>query len=339
MMRVPPSRGTGGREAAGGDWLKDLPQRSNLWITLVLVATIAVFSVLRPEAFLSLQNFRNVTTDASVLLLLSVGMTFVITTAGIDLSVGSVLVFAGVVAAKYWAGREAGGPAVILIGLLVALVAGLSWGVLNGVLVAKAKLPSLIVTLGTTGMALGAALIIAKGVDQTSVPLQLIETVGSADLLGVLPYLVVIAGAVAVVGWVALSMTRFGLWTAAIGSNLSAARRAGINVDRHLIKVYALTGLLAGLAGFLSIARFGTTTIDGNATANLAAITAVVIGGTSLFGGIGRMGGTVVGVFIPAILQNGFTILGVQPFWQQVVVGAILILAVYVDQLKRRARE
>lgn len=110
-------------------------------------------------------------------------------------------------------------------------------------------------------------------------------------------------------------------------------------MSRHLISVYALSGLLAGLAGYLSLARFATTTIEGHATDNLQAIAAVVIGGTSLFGGIGRIGGTVVGVFIPATLQNGFIILGFQPFWQQVAVGAVLILAVYVDQLKRRARE
>ena len=113
------------------------------------------------------------------------------------------------------------------------------------------------------------------------------------------------------------------------------ARRAGVNVDRHLIKVYALGGTLAGLAGFLSLARFGTTTIGGHSTDNLDAIAAVVIGGTSLFGGVGTILGTVFGVFIPAVLQNGFVIVGVQPFWQQVAVGAVLIIAVYLDQLRR----
>jgi ribose transport system permease protein len=210
--------------------------------------------------------------------------------------------------------------------------------VVNGLLVTKARVPPLIVTLGTLGMALGSALLITGGIDVRGVPLQLTTTIGIGQLAGV-PYVVIIAVVVTAVGAVTLSMTRFGRYTYAIGSNAEAARRAGIDVDRHLIKVYALSGLLAGLAGMVSLARFATTTIGGHSTDNLAAIAAVVLGGTSLFGGIGTVLGTVVGVFIPAILQNGFVILGVQPFWQQVAVGAVLIIAVYIDQLKRRAQE
>ena len=126
-------------------------------------------------------------------------------------------------------------------------------------------------------------------------------------------------------------------YTFAIGSNEEAARRVGVRVDRHLIMVYALSGLLAGFAGVLSLAQFGTTAIAGQSTTNLNVIAAVVIGGTSLFGGVGTIFGTVVGLFIPAVLQNGFVIIGVQPFWQQVAVGAVLIAAVYVDQRRRAA--
>ena len=224
---------------------------------------------------------------------------------------------------------------VLLIGLAVALVAGAAWGMLNGFLVTKAKIPSFIVTLGTLGMALGSALLITGGVDERDVPFKLIETIGSGRLFGELPYLVLIAAVVALIGGVVLAQTRFGRYTYAIGSNQEGARRAGVNVDRHLIKIYALGGTLAGLAGYLSLARFGTTSIGGHSTDNLDAIAAIVIGGTSLFGGVGTMLGTVVGVFIPAVLRNGFVIVGVQPFWQQVAVGAVLIAAVYFDQLRR----
>src|SRR5205085_8494345 len=116
----------------------------------------------------------------------------------------------------------------------------------------------------------------------------------------------------------ALPISRFGRHTYAVGSNSEASARAGINITWHLIKIYSIAGVLAGLGGFLNLARFGTTTIGGHATDNLSAIAAVVIGGTSLFGGVGTIAGTVVGVFIPAVLQNGFVIVGVQPFWQQV---------------------
>src|SRR4051812_47996053 len=201
---------------------------------------------------------------------------------------------------------------------------------LNGFLVAKARIPPLIVTLGTFGMSLGAALLITGGVDERDVPFKLISTIGSGRVFNQVPWLVIIAFAVALFFGVVLAATRFGRYTYAVGSNEEAARRAGVNVDRHLIKVYALVGTLAGLAGFLSLARFSTTTIGGHDTDNLQAIAAVVIGGTSLFGGIGTMLGTVFGVFIPAVLQNGFVIVGVNPFWQNIAVGAVLIAAVYL---------
>jgi ribose transport system permease protein len=316
-------------------WWQRLVTGSSTSIALILVGLIVVFSLLRPEEFFDVNNARNIATDAAVLLVIASGMTFVIITAGIDLSVGAVLVFAGVVAAK--AMTEVGGDSwgVILVGLAAALASGLGWGLLNGFLVAKAKIPAFIVTLGTLGMALGSALLITGGVDQRDVPFKLVDTIGSGRAFGEVPYLVLIAAAVALVFGVILAATRFGRYTYAIGSNEEASRRAGINVDAHLIKVYAIAGTLAGLAGFMSLARFATTTIGGHSTDNLDAIAAVVIGGTSLFGGIGTMVGTVVGVFIPAVLRNGFVIVGVQTFWQQVAVGAVLILAVYLDQLRR----
>ena len=270
-------------------------------IGLILVALIVVFSLIDSSAFLDIANARNIATDAAVLLVLATGETFVIITAGVDLSVGAVLVFSGVVAAK-------------------------------------AKIPPLIVTLGTFGMSLGAALVITGGIDERSVPFKLVSTIGIGRAFGQVPWLVVIAFAVAIVFGVVLALTRFGRYTYAVGSNEEAARRAGVAVDRHLIKVYGLAGTLSGLAGFMSLARFATTTIGGHDTDNLSAIAAVVIGGTSLFGGIGTILGTVFGVFIPAVLTNGFIIAGVQPFWQEIAVGAVLIGAVYLDQLRRRSQ-
>jgi ribose transport system permease protein len=316
-------------------WWQRLIAGSSAWIGFILVALIAAFSILSFEEFFAISNGRNIATDAAVLLVLAVGATFVIVTAGIDLSIGSVLVFSGVVAAK--AMKELGGESwgVLLAGLAVALAAGCAWGILNGFLIAKAKIPAFIVTLGTLGMALGSALLITGGVDERDVPFKLITTIGSGRMFEQIPWLVVIAAVVALVFGIVLAQTRFGRYTYAIGSNMEGARRSGVNVDRHLIKVYALGGTLAGLAGYMALARFGTTSISGHATDNLNAIAAVVIGGTSLFGGIGTILGTVFGVFIPVVLQNGFVIIGIQPFWQQVAVGGVLIGAVYLDQLRR----
>ena len=319
-------------------WWQRFVTGSSTWIGLILAGLILAFSVLEYSSFVSASNARNIATDAAVLLVVATGMTYVILTAGIDLSVGAVLVFSGVIAVKAMDAVGANTWGTILVGLAGALASGLGWGLLNGFLVAKARIPPLIVTLGTLGMSLGAALLITGGVDERDVPFKLVTTVGSGRLFNQVPYLVIVAFAVALVFGVVLTASRFGRHTYAVGSSAEAARRAGIAVDRHLIKVYALAGTLSGLAGFLSLARFSTTTLGGHDTDNLQAIAAVVIGGTSLFGGIGTMLGTVFGVFIPAVLQNGFVIVGVQPFWQEIAVGAVLIGAVYLDQLRRRSQ-
>ena len=317
---------------------------SSLWIFLALILIIVVFSVMKPSAFLGSYNIKTIFINASVALTLSVGMTFVIITAGIDLSVGSVLVFSGVIAAKVMAALAGGSVAsanagwgTILVGIAAGLAVGVGWGVLNGVLIALLDIPPLIVTLGSFGAALGLADVLTGGVDLSGVPNQFASAIG-AGKVGPIPVLVLIAGVVTIVLGLVLHTTRFGRYTYAIGSNTEAARRAGIKVNNHLIKIYALAGLLSGLGGVMSLAYFTTTTISGHETDNLTAIAAVVIGGTSLFGGVGAMAGTVVGVFIPVVLASGLVIVGVQSFWQQVMIGVILVAAVYFDQLRRRAR-
>ncbi|GAA5170495.1 ABC transporter permease [Pseudonocardia eucalypti] len=310
-----------------------------LQIVLILLFIVIVFSVLAPQAFLSGFNMRGIVVNTSILAVLGVGMTFVIVTGGIDLSVGSVLVLSGVLAAKSMAAAGGQGWGVALLGAVVACLTGLACGLVNGVLVARAKVPPLIVTLGTLGAALGIAQIITGGLDLRDAPEVLVDTIGFGNLVGQVPNLSVIALLVVALGIVLLHHTRFGLYTFAIGSNPEAGRRVGVKVDRHLIKVYALAGLLAGFAGILNLSFFQSTTIAGQSNTNLNVIAGVVIGGTSLFGGVGSVFGTVVGLFIPSTLQNGFVILGVQPFWQQVVVGAVLIAAVYVDQARRAAAQ
>ncbi|WP_329239433.1 ABC transporter permease [Actinoallomurus sp. NBC_01490] len=315
--------------------------RSNtVWTLAVLVALFALFAVLRPAEFATTFNVRNVATDSAILLVLAVGMTFVIVTAGIDLSVGSVLVFSGVVAAKTMValGGTTAGWGGIALGALAGMGCGLGWGLVNGLLVAKAKIPSLIATLGSLGVALGLAQVITGGSDVNRIPAKLANAIGYGLVAGV-PWLVIIAVLIAVVFGLLLALTRFGRHTYAIGSNAEAARRVGIKVDRHLIKVYALSGLLSGVAGVLSLAHYTTTTIASHTSDNLSAIAAVVIGGASLFGGVGTVAGTVIGVLIPGVLRNGLIILGAQRFWLDVAVGAVLVVAVFFDQLRRRARE
>jgi ribose transport system permease protein len=310
-----------------------------LQILVLLAVTMAVFSIARPDTFLTVFNIRGIVQNTSIYAVLGVGMTFVIITGGIDLSIGSVLVFSGVVAAKTMDAMGGQGWGTALAGAAVACGCGLGWGLFNGFMIAKAKVPALVVTLGTLSAALGFAQIITKGLDLRSAPQVLVSKVGFGNVVWQIPTLSVIAAVVVVVGIVILHRTRFGLYTYAAGSNAEAGRRVGLDVDLHLIKVYALAGLLAGFAGILNLAFFQSTTIGGQSNTPLNVIAGVAIGGTSLFGGVGSVFGTVVGLFIPIVLQNGFVQTNVQPFWQQVVVGAVLIAVVYVDQKRRTSAQ
>jgi ribose transport system permease protein len=318
------------------------------WILLLLAALVIFFSALRPLAFPSVYNITTLAVDASILLVLALGQTFVIITAGIDLSVGSVLVFASVVSTKLMLamtgtsgtafGTTNASWTVVALGTVVAILAGAAWGLVNGTLVAAARIPALIVTLGTLGMSLGFAQIVTGGLDVRAVPELLVDHVGTGTIAGI-PVLVIVAAIATVIAALLLHLTRFGSRTFAIGSNAEAARRAGIPVRSHTIKIYMLAGAMAGLGAMMAVARFSTTTIGGHAADNLSTISAVVLGGTSLFGGVGSIAGTVVGVLIPIVLLNGFVILGIPPFWQTVAMGGVLILAVWIDQLKRRSRQ
>lgn len=305
------------------------------WSFVVLVLLVVLFGALRPGAFLTAFNLRSIATDASSYLVIAVGMTFVVTIGGIDLSVGSVLVFSGVASLKVmlWAGS--GTWTTCLLGAAVAVLAGAAWGLVNGLVTTRGEINPLIATLGTFASAQGLAFLLAGGQDMHGVPQTLANSLGYGSLAGV-PYPVVLALVVAGIGGFAMSQTRFGRYTCAIGSNEEAARRAAIDVDRHVVKVYVLSGLLSGLAGYVSLARFQTTTLNGHSTDMLLAILAVVIGGTSLLGGVGTVLGTVIGVTIPSVLSAGFVILGFEPFWQQVALGVALVVVVIVDQRNRR---
>jgi ribose transport system permease protein len=255
---------------------------------------------------------------------------------GFDISIGSVLVFSGVVASKFMENRPdtwwtvAGGT-------IACLLAGVAWGLVNGFCIARLKVPPLITTLGTLGAALGAAQLWTRGEDVRTIPTTMFSITRYRPFG--LSWLVWIAIAVTIVFGLILAFTRFGRHTYLIGSNIEAARRAGINTNRHVIKLYALNGGLAGLAGMVSLTRFSTTTISGHATDALQVITGVVLGGTSIFGGVGTVLGTSIGILIPAVLSNGFVVLNFQPFLQQIVIGAVLVGAVYLDQLRRQRRE
>lgn len=311
--------------------------RPEMMIIAALIVIVGIFVVMRPDAFLSVINIRNVAVESAMMMFLAVGMTYVIITAGIDLSVGAVLVLSGVCSVLVMRTIGVDHPLSPWAGLFVALGCGALWGWINGFFVARTRLSPLIVTLATMGVALGIARLLSGGVDITGVPRSLVNGIGIGRVLGI-PVIFLVSVAFAIVAAVVLHRTRFGLHTFAIGSNVQAAERAGINVTRHLILVYTLSGFCAGLAGYLTLSRFASTTIAGHSMDNLKAITAVVLGGASLFGGVGTLFGTSIGVLIPVVLASGLVIIGLPSFWQEVAVGIVLLAAVLVDQWRRNSR-
>ncbi|CAB5012018.1 MAG: ABC transporter permease [Actinobacteria bacterium] len=304
-------------------------------IVLVLVGLLIFFSIMSPDAFFTVFTFRSIIMNTAIFAVLGVGATLVIITAGIDLSVGAVLVFSSVIAAKVMENLGAEGWATAFVGTLVAIACGAAWGFINGFLIGRAKVPAFIVTLGTLGMALGLSQVLTGGIDVSGVPEVLVDTVGFGNAFSEVPTIVVISAIVVIIGSIVLHRTRFGMYTYAVGSNPEACRRVGIKVDRQLIFVYMIAGACAGIGGILSLALFQQTTIGGQSMTALTVIAGVVIGGTSLFGGVGSIFGTVIGLLIPAVLQTGFVIIGVESYWQGVVIGIFLIGAVYVDGVRR----
>lgn len=323
--------------AIAASWRRRLWGSPVVGVGLALIALLVLFSLLAPSKFASLSNLRNLFADASVMLIVAMPTSFVLISGKIDLSLGSVIAFSEVLAVKAMIAAGGGGLGTCLVGLLAAVAGAAAWGVVNGLLVARAGVPPFIVTLATMGAALGAALLISGGNDIAQVPAGLVDVIGIGTLAGI-PVLTLIAAAViAVTAWT-LVATRFGRYCYAIGSDSVASERAGIDVSRHVIKVYTLAGVAYGVGAYLNLARFSTTTIGGHASDALNAIAGVALGGVSIFGGVGSPIGSAIGIFIPAVLQNGLVIINLPPYWQQIAIGVALVAAVYADQWRRRSQ-
>jgi ribose transport system permease protein len=316
-------------------------------MAVIVVLLIVIFGVLSPNgAFFRISNLSTITLNVAVTMLLAVGITFVLAAGELDLSIGSNVVLSTVVAAKVLvslSGTEdqvrAGAYPYLAVGIvfgtIAGIVAGTLFGVVNGLLVTRLRINSFIVTLGTMGIGTGLAYVVSNGVNVPNVPRVLQTSFGIEKLFGVVPYPMVVVLAISAALWYTLRSTRFGLHTLAIGSSREAAERAGIRSSRHVMALFVMMGALAGVAAMLDLTRFATTNIGGHQTTALAAIAAVVIGGTSLFGGRATIAGSMVASLIPVILGTGLVILGVPSFYQLIVVGAILIAAVYIDHRRR----
>lgn len=303
----------------------------NLRQFALIVALIIVMMVftLSTEYFLTTSNLMNVVRQMAVTTIVAVGMTFVIVSGGIDLSVGAIVAFSGVMAADVLA--STGSP---LLAVGAALGIGLLAGVVNGFITAKFRIAGFITTLAAMQAFRGLGYIYTDG---TPIPAQSEEftLLGVGYLLGV-PVPVWFMAVVVALGAILLRRTRFGRYTYAVGGNETAARWTGLPVERTVAGVYVLTGVLSGLAGAILTARLGSGQPSAGTGLELDAIAAVVLGGTSLAGGRGRISGTVIGCILVAVLSNGLTLLNISSYWQMVVKGVIIVVAVVLDTRARK---
>ena len=309
---------------------------ANNQIVWQLLAVALLFSVYTywGTNFWSQANWLNTSVFTTTILILALGQVLVVITAGIDLSVGAMLGVASTVTGLFLArtiGKGAGD-----LDLVVAVVLGIGaaalMGLVNGLVITRLGVSPFIATLGTLGVGSGVVLLMTDG--QSVVVPDVIRPLGNDVYLSWLPIQVLVAVALCAGVHYLLRYTRFGLHTYAIGSDLEASRRMGINISRHLTLVYMLCGALSGVAGVLTVAQFGVASPNaGGESALLNAIAATVIGGASLFGGRGNVGGTVLGAVIVGSTVTGLVLMGVTPYWQTIVIGVVIVLAVYLQRL------
>lgn len=288
-----------------------------------------IISLITPQ-FLTLSNLTIIVTQVSINALLAFGVTFVIITGGIDLSLGSIVAVTGVTSAML--AHPDSYP--VLIPIVMGLLAGLLMGAFNGFIITKSKIAPFIVTLGTMTIGRGLALILSDGRPVSNLS-DSFNYLGSGTVFGI-PFLILIFILVFALCSIILTKTVLGRHIYAIGGNEQAARASGINIDRVKLSVYSISGLLAGLAGILLASRITTGQPNAGAGFELDAIAAVVIGGTSTAGGRGTMTGTLIGVLLIGVINNGLDLLNVTSYYQQVVMGIIIIGAVIVDSLNQK---
>jgi inositol transport system permease protein len=304
--------------------------------TTLFLALLMVFFASQNQRFISLRNLTNILTEGSIYGIIAVGMTFVILTAGVDLSVGSLLAFAGMAGASAVRLVSGNFPPSWIVALGTAICAGAAAGYLQGKAITRLGIPPFIVTLGGMTVWRGATLILHDGA-----PISGFDSAyrwWGTGTIAQLPVPVALFTLVAAAGYIVQRYTRYGRHVYAVGGNPEAARLNGLNVAAIVTSVYLIVGVLSGLAGFLQSARLGAAEATAGAGYELRVIASVVIGGASLSGGRGGIGGTIIGALLIGVLTNGLVVMHVSSYWQQVIIGLIIVAAVAFDSFAKSRR-
>jgi ribose transport system permease protein len=294
-----------------------------------LAGIITFFAIESPNYFFTASNFILISKQSSINILLALGEMFVILTAGIDLSVGAIAGLVGAVAAGTIVATGN-----LFLGLAAGIGIGIAFGLINGVIVAFAKVPAFIATLATMSAIIGITLIYTQGEPIWNLPSSF-DFIGQGNLADI-PFSIILMALAFVCAWIILDRTKYGRHVYAVGGNIKASRAAGIKISGVLVSVYAISGLLSAIGGIVLASRLGTAEPTAGSGYELDAIAAVVLGGTSLFGGEGWVVGTIIGGYIIAVLNNGMTIMNISAYYQEVVKGLVILLAVMLTSFGKK---
>lgn len=293
-----------------------------------LIVLCVVITIVSP-AFMTLSNITNIFTQVSTNAIIAIGMTFVILTGGIDLSVGSTVAISGALAASILKSTNN-----IPLAILVAAITGIIIGLINGILISKGKLQAFIVTLATMTIFRGATLVFTNGTPISKLSETFVK-IGNGKI-GFIPIPVIITIIILIISIYLLTQTRFGRYLYALGGNEDSAKLSGINTNKIKTLVYMISGFASSIAGIIIASRIGSASPNAGTSFELDAIAAVVIGGTSLSGGEGKITGTIIGALIIGVLNNGLNLMNVSPFYQSIVKGLVILIAVLLDKKSRK---
>ena len=314
-------------------YLKTILRRRESILVLAIIMLFIIMAFLRPTTFYKSNNLFNITKQISITAIVAIGQSFVLMTGGINLCVGYSCSLNGIIMAWFLVNMGVSEG----VGMLLCVLAGLIVGLLNGIMITRINLPPFIVTMGMSNILQGCAYLITRGYPISLEPYPTIISIGS-DYVGPIPIMTIIMLVLVIFFAIILARSTFGMRVLSIGGNETAAHLSGINVRKYKVLVYTISGLLCGIAGVIMAGRLGTGNPSAGTTTDMDTIAAAIIGGTSLSGGEGTIAGTFLGALCIGVIKNAMVLMGINTYWQYVMIGVVILVITSIDYLTRSAR-